>query len=160
MVCYQTDRQETGSYHTSNHCRPLPECCVSYSTVPAPPAILVIDDDYDLRGLYGMVLGSEGYEVVMAASLAEAKAALGRPLALVISDLVLPDGLPHAVLELLSGCGLPVLLCTGALHHLDAFAEYVDGAAVAVLTKPFDIDTMLAHVQRYCPVEEWRAGEG
>jgi DNA-binding NtrC family response regulator len=56
------------------------------------PHILIVDDDERLRRAAGKVLANEGYQVMAAASGAEALAQLQRPdIALVISDLRLPD---------------------------------------------------------------------
>jgi len=58
-----------------------------------PATILVVDDDEAVRIMLTRILQSEGYEVLAAARSSEALTALeGSPVALVISDVVMPGG--------------------------------------------------------------------
>ena len=61
----------------------------------APPRLLVVDDEPDLRTLYELTLVREGYDVESAGSVEEAWSALQqRSFAVVITDMRLPDGSP------------------------------------------------------------------
>lgn len=71
-----------------------------YPNERAKPSVLVIDDEPDLRTLYELSLLRDGYEVITAASLADAYAALvERSYDVVVSDMRLPDGLGLEVLK-------------------------------------------------------------
>jgi CheY-like chemotaxis protein len=110
--------------------------------------VLVVDDDDDLRSLVAEVLEDEGYDVATAPNGAEALAALrsGAPRpGVVLLDLVMPGVDGHEVLDAIDADaslrGLTVLLLTGDAG--DA-ARRVTG----VVTKPIDVDGLLAAVAR------------
>ena len=115
------------------------------------PTVLVIDPSPELCDLLQAFLTSEGYQVVVAATLAQAQAVLThqRP-DLVLSEVLLPDAAPFAVRELLAAAAatraLPLVLCTGAVAEVEADAAGLAQAGVAVLLKPFDLDDLLATV--------------
>jgi len=55
--------------------------------------ILIVDDEQSMRELLAILLKKEGFEVVTAASRAEAAAALAaRAVDMVLTDVRLPDG--------------------------------------------------------------------
>ncbi len=67
----------------------------SIAPPPGAPRILVVDDEPGLREMLGILLRREGYNVVIAPGFARAKeviAATPSPFALVLTDLVMPDG--------------------------------------------------------------------
>jgi DNA-binding response OmpR family regulator len=126
------------------------------SSSPTPaPTVLVIDDSRELLDLLDQLLTAEGYRVVTAPSLecAQEQLATRRP-DLVISDVRLPGAPLFAVRELLAADAttrdLPLLLCTGAVQEVKAAAPQLAQAGVAVVTKPFDIEDLLAAVRRLC----------
>lgn len=120
-------------------------------------AILLIDDDDDVRASASAVLGREGFEVVTTADAAEGLRVLGeRPFDLLITDIVMPnmDGvhailevrktLPHIKIVAISGGGnlgndqyQPQAITTTAflLAATEAGADWV-------LTKPFSRDEL------------------
>ncbi len=60
-----------------------------------PARILLLEDEEDLREPYRMFLESEGHEVLEAASISQARSLADRsdePIALLLADVVLPDG--------------------------------------------------------------------
>ena len=55
--------------------------------------LLVVDDEPDLRQLYELALVREGYQILTAGTLAEARALMAeRPFDVLITDMNLPDG--------------------------------------------------------------------
>jgi DNA-binding NtrC family response regulator len=122
--------------------------------MPAPHALLLVDDDSAFRKVYGGLLREAGYEVVEAADRPSARAAFdARAFPLVLLDLMLPpDGSVSAGLEGLAALlsarpGAKVIVISGAgdtRHTLEA----VRLGAYDFLTKPVDPDVLLVVVQR------------
>jgi CheY-like chemotaxis protein len=117
--------------------------------------VLVIDDSRELRDFLALLLTDEGYTVTTAASLHEARTALGNRLPdLVIADAYLPDGEPFAVLDMLAADDathdLPLVFCTGAVMEVEGVQARLDAARAEVIFKPFDIDALLTIVARCC----------
>ena len=104
-----------------------------------PATILVVDDDEPVRILLTRILGSAGYEVLDAARSSGALTLLERtPVALVISDVVMPGGsgidLRRAIAA--SYPDLPVILVSG--FSSEGPAEFAATAAkTEFLQKPF-----------------------
>lgn len=113
-----------------------------------------MDDDPDLRSSVGQTLMIAGYEVIEAASGADA---LHRWLELnggdlVILDLFMPDkdGL-EAIVELRAhspGVPLIAMLSGGQSEGVDLLEEAKSLGATEVLEKPFSAHTLLAMVAR------------
>lgn len=106
------------------------------------PKVLVVDDDPDIRELLCAVLEDEGWETRPAAN---GKAALGvlegwTP-DLVLLDLMMPvmDGWTFA-LRMRERWRVPIVILSAAN---DIRAQALKVGAVAVVPKPFDIDTLL-----------------
>jgi CheY-like chemotaxis protein len=116
------------------------------------PRIAVIDDDAVFLELMDELLGhSEGYEVFTCSSWIESVEFVRdvRP-DLVILDLMLGRGHSGwAILEQLRHepglADLPVIVCSAAAPMLDAAAARSN---VEYVAKPFDIDDLLATIQR------------
>ena len=110
--------------------------------------ILVVDDDTALAEMIGIVLRTEGFEVLFCADGARAveEWRSTRP-DLVLLDLMLP-GIPgEAVLEEIRKKGnLPVIVLT-AKDSLDEKVEVLTSGADDYITKPFEIREVLARVQ-------------
>jgi len=114
--------------------------------------LLVAEDDPDVHVLLEMVLGSAGYELVMARNGAAALTALREqgPVDLVILDVAMPgdlDGL--AVTRRLRDepayAGLPVLLLSARTTESD-LEQGTAAGATDYLIKPFDTDVLLARI--------------
>ena len=108
--------------------------------------VLVVDDDPALRMLCRVNLELDGYEVVEAATLAEARQALAdKGPALVLLDMHIGNERGNTLLEELGGHDppIPVAVVTGSTE-LD---ESERTAASAVLAKPFTIEALLATVR-------------
>jgi DNA-binding NtrC family response regulator len=101
--------------------------------------VLVVDDEASVRGALEIILGERGYEVVVAASAAEARSRLkGRPFDLVFVDLRLPDATGIELLESVKADtpDTEVVLMT-AHGSLDVTIEAIKRGAFYYLEKPF-----------------------
>lgn len=117
---------------------------------PAPPVILVVDDEPAVRGMVAEALDLEGYRVVEAANGAEGldAAARDRPRA-VLLDMRMPvlDGWGFAREARRRGYAFPIVVMTAA-QHPQRWADEI--GAAACLSKPFDLDALYAALQRLC----------
>ncbi len=110
--------------------------------------VLVIDDEPDLRTLYELSLTREGYEVVTAATVAQALQLLeAQEFHAVVSDMQLPDGLGLQVLRYLSA-GQRHERCVVITAHGSAenAVEALKAGAFDYLTKPVDLKQFRAVV--------------
>jgi CheY-like chemotaxis protein len=118
------------------------------NSTPHAPAILVADDNDQIRALVAEILRERGYRVFEAATGEEALAACGEGLALVVADIVMPPDGGLAIVDALRErvAGLRVLFMSGygALH---LGADDVD----PVLSKPFTSDELLSRVVELAP---------
>jgi CheY-like chemotaxis protein len=115
--------------------------------------ILVVDDDRDLRELLAAVLNSAGYEVLTAENGAAALSVLRTVLPdLIILDLMMPvmNGwqFREAQSALPDYAPIPVVCLSG--HHAARHQATALGISVCVV-KPFEIDDLLAAVNRFFP---------
>jgi DNA-binding response OmpR family regulator len=119
---------------------------------PAQPAILVVDDDADVRTLVSQALGGLGYRVEQASTGTEALAAMHRNgCAMVVLDVRLPDISGYEVCRELRdefGEQLPIMFLSG--ERTESF-DRVGGLLLGAddyLTKPFASDELAARVRR------------
>jgi len=111
--------------------------------------ILVIDDEPRHRDLYRTALAGAGFEVVTAASAAEARDALARqPVAMVVSDVRMPgnDGIAFLREVRRADAATPFLLVTAFPDVRDAVSALKLGA-VDYLEKPVDLDELVGAVR-------------
>jgi two-component system, OmpR family, KDP operon response regulator KdpE len=114
--------------------------------------VLLVEDDRELRGTLSAALQVEGYRVVAAASLAEAKAVLasGEHRArfdLVLLDLGLPDGDGESLLGSVRADQRPPVIVISARHTDDPKIRLLDAGADDYLVKPFSLGEMLARMR-------------
>ena len=112
------------------------------------PVVLVVDDDPDVRGILGMLLSREGFEVVTAIDGAAAlEHVTDERIALVVLDLQMPrlDGSQFRRVYGERGGHAPILLVTAAEIGAGDLERLGVSAYVA---KPFDIETLLEIVRR------------
>ena len=119
--------------------------------MPARGRILLVDDDADLRRVYGDVLAGEGYEVQRVAGGRAAFAAAAAALPdLVLSDVSMPGGGGLALLEKLRAepatARVPVILMSGVRKDAEAQADGLEQGADDYLPKPVAPPLMLAKV--------------
>ncbi len=111
-------------------------------------AILVVEDDEDLRLVLGDNLEAEGYEVTLARSAKEAREALERGgFELVVLDLMLPDGDGYSICRELRKARRTerVLMLTARSLEDDVVNGFAAGADDYVL-KPYRLRELLARV--------------
>jgi hypothetical protein len=118
--------------------------------IPSPEAyILVADDDAAVRGFLRTVLKRGGYKVIEAANGREAlRQARATPVALVITDLVMPEQEGIETIQLLRR-ELPqigIIAISGAFGGQLLRAAKALGAN-AILEKPFNPELLLAMVK-------------
>lgn len=111
-------------------------------------AVLIVDDDADIREALEEVLRESGYSVVIAADGAGALTAMkARAPALVLLDLMMPNVDGWRVIDEMhrdpSLRGIPVCV-------LSAFADLAPPSADTVLAKPIKVLPLLETVERYC----------
>lgn len=111
--------------------------------------ILIVDDDALMRRSLAASLGQTGYSVETAASGESAVEAIRRKTPdLVLLDVGLPgmDGMETLRTLRRDEPNLPVILVTGRRRELDEIVGLEMGAD-DYITKPFDMDVLLAHVK-------------
>lgn len=124
-----------------------PSEAASRST-PAPPLVLVVDDSEDMRQLLREVLATRGYEVMTAGSSGRALTLMTRRVPdLVITDLMMPGmsgfSLRSLMLRRPELAAVPVIVLSAYWARPGETLE-----AVAVLTKPINLDRLLEAVEQ------------
>lgn len=112
------------------------------------PRVLVVDDDPDIRDLLVAVLKDDGYEAESARNGREALDLLERwPADLVVLDLMMPvmDGWTFAERLREKKLAVPIVVLSAAT---DVTRHAQRLGAADVVTKPFDIDTLLPRIAR------------
>ena len=123
---------------------------ISLAAVPQPVTVLYVEDSLSNQALMRSVLrGRTDVRLIIAGCGAEAlELAVAEQPALVLLDRHLPDMTGDEVLERLRGRvetrAVPVIIMSGdTATPRPADAKY---GVVAYLTKPYDIRTLLAHI--------------
>jgi CheY-like chemotaxis protein len=120
---------------------------------PEKGFILLVEDDFMLRGSLATVLGAEGYRVECEANALDALRRLERPPkpSLILLDIMLPymDGLEFRALQrnMRELADIPVIVIT-AVGIRPEIAEDLD--LVTAFSKPLDRPRLLAAIRRYC----------
>ena len=80
------------------------------------PKLLIVEDDHSMRTVWQMVFSQRGWDVTVAATLAEGLARLDPPPDYLILDLKLPDGGGEEILRKVKDARLPtrVAVTTGS----------------------------------------------
>lgn len=114
--------------------------------------MLVVEDDEDIRGFVAIVLQDAGYAVSEAGNGAEALLQLEQASPeVILLDMKMPvmDGWEFAHrYKAISAAPAPIIVMTAAR---DARIRAAEVNAVAVLSKPFDVDDLLAAIARVVP---------
>lgn len=111
-----------------------------------PATVLVVDDDPQVRRLVATILERVGYRAVTAASMAEASAAViaaRQDLALVVTDVELPDGSGLDLARAIAPSKIPVVVLTSLPIESEARAA----GAAAFLAKPFQVAELVELVR-------------
>jgi DNA-binding response OmpR family regulator len=117
------------------------------------PSILVVDDERDLLSTYERLLARRGFRVVTAATReAGLDAVRSERLALVVSDLRLPDGDGLDIVRSAATTHTPppVIVVTG-FGSPSTRRRALDAGASAFLAKPFSVPGFMALVDRLLP---------
>jgi EAL domain-containing protein (putative c-di-GMP-specific phosphodiesterase class I)/CheY-like chemotaxis protein len=114
--------------------------------------VLVVDDDEAIRRVCARVLGSEGWEVTLAANGRAALESLEtakQPFDCVLSDVTMPevDGFELVQAVRKRDDDIPVLLMTGD-PSLDGAVRAIDYGAVSYISKPFSSESLASAVAR------------
>jgi two-component system cell cycle response regulator DivK len=126
---------------------------VSGESAAELPRILLVEDNEAIRAAFSVLLQETGYEVLQAASGAEALAACATdPPHLVLLDLGLPDMSGLEVARTLRAHGecraTPIVALTGRALETDAEACMAAGCS-DYLTKPVDTEQLLRVLDGY-----------
>ena len=122
------------------------------------PQILVVEDDDAIRGLVSEILRDDGYNVREATNGVEALEQVREEHPdLIVLDLMMPVMDGWAFVEECRRkpcCDEVPIVVTSASHDLPHTAERLRTLGVRTcLAKPFDVDGLLALVERYAPSE-------
>jgi len=119
---------------------------------------LFIDDDADFLEGVAEVAMQEGFEVISAPSLNEARERIAEgPVDLVLVDLVLPDGDGIELLRELKDTSSSDVILVSGMATVDSAIEALRLGALDYLTKPLDnrrLRSVLAHVLRLRSLKE------
>jgi CheY-like chemotaxis protein len=121
----------------------------------ASASVMVVDDDEDIREMAKLLLEGEGHRVAAAADGQDAWQQLeaGESPSLILLDLMMPrmDGEQFLrTLRASSRGSIPVVIMSG---HSAASARARELEANGCLTKPIEIDDLLAAVRRFASAE-------
>lgn len=115
----------------------------------APPTILVIDDEADIRGLLRLALEEAGYRVRESCDGEEGLAmAKQERCALAIVDLFMPgkEGLETIVAFRRDMPAVKLIAMSGEGGHTDMLPVASSFGADGTIQKPFELDTLLATI--------------
>ena len=127
----------------------------SLAPMPAPPRILILEDEEALLDALVRHFEKRGFAVTAAQRVAEGLAeidgasAQDRPFSVILTDLQFPDGDGRSIVKSaharLPGC--PVLVMTGS-GSVSSSVEAMRFGAVTVLEKPLDLATLEGEVRQ------------
>jgi two-component system, NtrC family, response regulator AtoC len=120
------------------------------------PTILVVDDEKNMRWVLSKALRASGYDVLEAASGAQALALADKnPVELVLLDYRMPemDGLTTLKKLKVANAQIPVIMLT-AHGNIENAVEAVKAGAAEYLTKPFDLEELKLAVAKAARVGE------
>lgn len=126
------------------------------------PRVLLVEDDEDLAAGIGDNLRAEGYRTrVVSDGDSALQMAMRQRFDLIVLDVMLPgmDGFEVCRQLRANGRDVPVLFLTARSGRDDRIRGLREGGD-DYLTKPFDLQELLAHVAAILRRQRWYAGEG
>jgi len=129
------------------------------------PTVLVVDDEANIRSSLAGALGREGYQVEVAATVAEARAKLRESFDFLLVDVWLPDGSGLDVLrEALAADPETIVLLMSGHATIDVAVQATRLGAFDFLEKPISLERLLilfrnASTTRSLKAENRRLGE-
>ena len=110
--------------------------------------ILLVEDDSDLQGALEELLRREGYDVVKASNVREARSAMDHSIDLIMLDIGLPDGDGISLCRGWRGEGIrnPILFLTAKDEDLD-IVRGLDAGGNDYVTKPFRMQELLSRIR-------------
>jgi DNA-binding response OmpR family regulator len=119
--------------------------------------LLVVDDDADAADILGRLLRRAGFTVVVAHDIAEARARLAEgDIQGLVTDLDLPDGTGHLLLDGGRPQGLSAALVLSGFHRQDDKDRTLAAGFDAHLVKPVDPKALVALLDRLLVVRSAR----
>jgi CheY-like chemotaxis protein len=121
--------------------------------------VFVINDTVAILELFRSLLEDEGYRVTTDGFSVELVEMLGRvrdarPDVLVLDFVIMDEGKGWQFLQLLKmdreTKDIPVIACTAAAKLVEELQVHLDTMGVVVVLKPFDIDHLLAELEKLC----------
>ena len=130
-------------------------------TVPPTTRLLLVEDDPQIRASLVAPLGRAGFDVLPVESVSEARLALTGAVDLILLDLGLPDedGLDLCRELRRANSHVPVIIVTAR----DATHQRIRGLELGAddyVTKPFDLDELVARVRTVLRRSGHRSGPG
>jgi two-component system response regulator QseB len=123
---------------------PSPDTTPSLSALPAKGRILIVEDDLTSLNALRLILANRGYDVVPAATLAEALRLLDESFTAVILDLMLPDGDGIEILRQVRGSTMSTrVLVTTASSDISRLERVRALRPDKLLRKPIDLSELL-----------------
>jgi two-component system cell cycle sensor histidine kinase/response regulator CckA len=121
------------------------------ATLEAAGALLLVEDDASVRAFLRQLLEGEGFRVLAAehrASALQMVAGSNEPIALIITDVMMPGGSGPALVEAVERIrpGVPALFISGEIDALGP--EGGRSPDLHFLQKPFSADELLSRVRR------------
>jgi two-component system response regulator PilR (NtrC family) len=112
-------------------------------------AILIVDDEPDIRELLSLTIHRMGFDAVTAPDLRSARRLLGeRQFDVCLTDMKLPDGTGLQLLEQLQGvAGSPAVAVITAFGSTDLAVESMKAGAFDFLSKPIDLERLRSLVR-------------
>jgi len=145
----QPSTQRGAAAHPAVSQNPHLPPAASPSDPSAAKTLLVVDDEEALRDLMVLVLGSGGFHVLQAASVADALriASQPAPIHMLLTDFSLPDGNGFDLARRFRSFHpqTPILLVSGSVAGMDPQAEGLD--RFTLVEKPFEFSDLLRLVR-------------
>ncbi|MBV9891423.1 MAG: response regulator [Rhizobacter sp.] len=141
-------RQRAAARRRSLHARAVGRAAAGGGQRRMSLAVLVVEDDRDIRDVLRASLAAEGFDVLTAVSLSEATALLDHArVDVVVLDLGLPEGDGAELMRRIRRTSaLPVVIAS-ARHQESEKIALLDAGADDFLTKPFAVGELLARIR-------------